>query len=134
MKFLEQDLLQCLNLYRIHISESHILACHCPYEGVACGCHTAVNAPGGRDDSLFIIQENMPCFVWFTHKVDDTLAFRKVKIKIGFHSAIVEVRWHGIPDTSFPEVGYTQNKLAALDSIHVDIFIDHTVIIIVETT
>src|SRR5215217_5498538 len=76
----------------------------------------------------------MPCFLRLSHEMYDPLAFCKVKIKIDLHSPVMRMWRHGIPNASFFESSYAHYQLAAFQAISMDVFIDHTMIIIVQAS
>ena len=65
----------------------------------------------------------MPCFMWFTHEMNHSLCFWKIKIEISFHSSVMSVRRHRIPYVAWQKFCKTHLKLTSFNNTIDDKFI-----------
>ena len=76
----------------------------------------------------------MSCFMWFAHEVNYPLRLRQIKIKIGFHAAVMCMRRHGVPDAAFFKNRNAHHQLAALNTIVVNVFVDGAVVVVIKAS
>ena len=87
-----------------------------------------MNGPGRGDNRLFILHDNMPGFLALAHHVENHLIFGNFKIEIDFHSALVCMCRHRVPDGTGSEHGHAHGELACLEHGGMNELIDYAFI------
>ena len=104
--------MQFMRLNVIHVAVIKIFAGHTPDKAVIGRARRAMDAPRGRNHSLFVVHKNMARFGGLPHKMANGLAVGHFKIEVGFHAAVVRVRRHRIPHRTGFEAGQAHLQLA----------------------
>ena len=112
----------------VHVVKLHVLAAHCPDERVVGGTHTAVDAPGGADDSIFVVHHDVAGLGRLTAHVEHDLSLGQLKVGVDLHPALVGVAGHRVPVGTRLQLGHTHAQLAGLQHIRVDELIDGALI------
>ena len=75
-----------------------------------------------------VSHQDMPGFLLLAHVMKNALPLRNVEVKVGFHSPVVYMWGHGVPNAARLQNGKAHYQLAALDAIRMDVFINGTMI------
>ena len=121
-------LFQIGNQGEILVAVIQILAAHPPYKGIIVRSCGRVDRPFGRKDSLVALHPHMTGFVYFAHKVANSMIFRNLKVEIGFHTTAVNVRRHRVPHTARSKFRHTHLQLASGQYLINQHLIDITVV------
>ena len=93
-----------------------------------------MDRPGRRDDRLLIAHDDVTGLLRLAHVVHDKGIFRKVKVEIDFHTSVMSMAGHCVPDTAGFQMGHAHLQLAALDLSGQDVFVDRSVVGILQCT
>lgn len=84
-----------------------IFTCHAPNESIVVGGGCRVYAPTWREDCLFVVHPDVTCLVDGTHKVANGIFFGDFEVEVGFHTTVVDVRRHCVPNATWAQFGHT---------------------------
>ena len=109
----------------VHIVESFIFAAHRPYKGVVGGAAAGMYAPRGAYNRLLVLHNYVACFGRLAHHMEDYFVFGNFKIEVYFHSALVGVGRHSVPNAAFCKLRHTHRKLAGFKHVGVNELVDN---------
>ena len=89
----------------IHIGEFLVFAAHCPDEGIVLCADAGVDGPGGRDNSLLVMHDDVSCLGGLTHHVEDSIVLTHIKVEVNLHTAIVGMGGHSVPVRATVKLG-----------------------------
>ena len=110
--------------YDVHVGEFLIFTSHGPDEVVAAGPDAKVHLPGGRDDRLFVPDDNVAAFLRFSDHFDIEIVLRDFIVHETFHPAFMGVGGQGVPYAARLDRVDPHHELTAFDAVLVDVFFD----------
>ena len=81
----------------VHVVKLHVLAAHRPDERIIRGADTAVDAPGGADDSVLVVHHDVAGLRGLAAHVEHHLPLGQFKVGVDLHPALMRVAGHGVP-------------------------------------
>src|SRR5690606_16322377 len=96
----------------IHIIVVEVFTGHSPDKRIVTRSCTRVNRPWWRNNSLLVFHPNVAGFISWSHKVRNSLIFWQVEIEVYFHTSIVRVRRHGVPNGTWLKLCHSHLQLA----------------------
>ncbi|AEW75082.1 hypothetical protein EcWSU1_03654 [Enterobacter ludwigii] len=123
-------MLNCLRLAQIvnrdvvHVIKDLVFTDHTPDEGVRFRAYARMNRPARRNNRLLVMHHDMARFLRLPHHVEHAGVLVHVEVEIHFHTALVGMARHGVPQVARSKLGQPHAELAGFQHIRNKVFID----------